>query len=47
MWFHCNILDVDVNCFVIRIFHLALLTIQYYDKHLGFAQLHFQNDYLK
>lgn len=27
MWFHCNILDANVNCFEIRIFHLLLLTI--------------------
>lgn len=32
MWFHHSILDANVNCFEIRIFHLLLVTIRCYDK---------------
>lgn len=35
MWFHRSILDADVNCFEIRIFHVPVVAILYNDKCLG------------
>lgn len=37
MWFHCSILDANANCFEIRIFHLLLIAILYYDECSGLA----------
>lgn len=35
MWFYCIILDVNVNCFEIRIFYLLFIIILYCDECVG------------